>query len=227
MKRSPTASADTGRRRSNPVASMMPTSFAPTAANARERVSRPLARPRFEISSGEDERGDTGRNVEVDRPGRAVHQHEQHGVRHAAGITPEHRVERPHRRGDDAQRHERVHGGQSVTGGTNGRPVERPRRPRYDRGRQCHHEPLPTREAQIRRHRECNRRVAQWHEEESGDEQSPPQVPYPAVDLFPAIPGPVLRGKLGGIAGGNDLLDEPPDADVCGQDGRGRALRRN
>ena len=108
-----------------------------------------------------------------------------------------------------------------VPGGAHGGPVERPRRPRHHRGGQGHHQPLPAREAQVGRHREGDRRVAQRHEEQGGHEQPAAQRPDPDIDLLSTVLGPVLRRKLGGVAGGGDLLDEPLHADVGRQHGRG------
>ena len=76
--------------------------FGPHRGERAQRVARPLPGPRLEIAPGQHEGRHAGGHVEVDRPGRAVHQHEENGLRHPARVAPEHCVQRPHGGGHDA-----------------------------------------------------------------------------------------------------------------------------
>ena len=153
-----------------------------------ECVARPLPGPRFEVASGQHEGRDPGRHIEVDGTGRAVRQHEEHGVRYVAGVAPEHRVHRPHGGGHDAQRHQRVHRRQTVPCRTHRRPVEGPRRPGHHRCRQGQHQPLPAGEPQVGRHGEGDRHVAQGHEEQRPTRRGGGAGPAPEPPCPPRRP---------------------------------------
>ena len=66
-KRSPTMRSVTGRRRSAPWPSRIDTSLAPTAASVLNAFGGATTRPRFEVTTGQQEGGDTRRHVEVER----------------------------------------------------------------------------------------------------------------------------------------------------------------
>jgi len=135
-------------------------------------VAGPTARTELGVAAGQEERGDDGGHLEVELghgrfAGHALAGHrigccrigggeETRRHRHAdlTGPAEQQGPQRPERRGDHAERDERVHGRGAVTCRPERRAVERPGGPRDHGQGERGHEPLPARELQRRDHRE-------------------------------------------------------------------------
>ena len=124
---------------------------------------------------GQQERGDSGGGLQVDAAARAAGQLLPEGALLPVAVQGEHGVGGPAAGGGDAERDKGVHGGRSVPGGAQRRPVEWPRAPQDHRGRAADQDPLPAREPRRGQHRQDQGQVGQRDEEHQRDDQATAQ----------------------------------------------------
>ena len=195
--------------------------------------------------AGQQERGHRGGHLQVDPAAGAVPQVLQAAQCGPAAVQHEHRVHRPAAGGQDAQRHQRVHGGGPVPGVPQRGQVERPGRPGRHRQGQRDQAPLPAGEPGPGEQREHDGCIGQRDEEDQRQDQPAAQAPDSGViGCRTAVGGLVIGGRcgtgsgrcgqFGGVAGRRHDADEvgggrpgrggdagPPGGEV---DGGGDAL---
>jgi hypothetical protein len=117
----------------------------PELEQGAEGEAGPALGPGLEQPPGEDEHGDHGGDLEVDRVAvRALDgERERHLHARHAGVAEEERPHRPPEGGQGADRDEGVHGGGPVPEVGPGGAVERPAAPHHHGGGQGQREPLP------------------------------------------------------------------------------------
>ncbi len=124
------------------------------------------------------------------------------------GVLPEHGVQRPAGGGQDAQRHQGVHGGRPMAGGSERRPVEGPGRPGQHGCGQDDQQPLPVRESGDRNQREDERQVAEGHEQEGGDKEPTAQEVDPLVIVIRRVDCVSVADDLGRVSGTLHGIDQ-------------------
>ena len=131
-----------------------------------------------------------------------------------AQIPPEHCVEGPADRRQDANGDEGVHGHRPMAGTADGADVEGPCRPPHDRSGQGDDQPLPPRETEGGHQPEGDREVAQRHEQRSSHDQAAAERPGAALELIICDGGGArLPDRPRRVPGGRHLFDDPIDRD--------------
>ena len=184
-----------------------------------EHAPRAPPRERLVVAAGEDEGRHPGGDIEVERSGRGVGEPGDPERALASPLRSEHRDDRPDRRRHDPERDQRVHRECPVASRPDGAAQDGRGAPPDDRGRQGHHDQLPSSEAGNRNEREHDGYVAKRHEEEGGDEQ--PRTQCPGL----VRPRPLLHR----VPAGDHLAGLEPQAldlgDQCGRRQSGGNLR--